>query len=138
MQSFDQDQSADPVPPDVRYWHKADVVSCTAHVRYSGEADMRPPSHFSPAASARRGNARFEQNYGMKHKTGPVLLCCKGSMTNAHAMKLLSPRTRSLLHLHAEAIGVDEARLASDLYEMMVRDAQSLGGGDRDREPRQT
>ena len=41
-------------------------------------------------------------------------------------MKLLSPRTRSLLRLHAEAIGVDEARLASDLFEMMVRDAQSL------------
>ena len=47
-------------------------------------------------------------------------------MTNAHAIKLLSPRTRSLLRLHAEAIGVDEARLASDLFEMMVRDAQSL------------
>jgi hypothetical protein len=47
-------------------------------------------------------------------------------MTNAHAMKLLSPRTRSLLRLHAEAVGVDEARLASDLFEMMVRDAQSL------------
>jgi hypothetical protein len=47
-------------------------------------------------------------------------------MTNAHAMKLLSPRTRSLLRLHAGAIGVDESRLASDLFEMMVRDAQSL------------
>jgi hypothetical protein len=47
-------------------------------------------------------------------------------MTNANAIKLLSPRTRSLLGLHAEAIGVDEARLASDLFEMMVRDAQSL------------
>ena len=47
-------------------------------------------------------------------------------MTNAHAMKLLSPRTRSLLRLHAEVIGVDEARLASDLFGMMVRDAQSL------------
>ena len=44
-------------------------------------------------------------------------------MTNANAIKLLSPRTRSLLRLHAEAIGVDEAKLASDL---MVRDAQSL------------
>ena len=41
-------------------------------------------------------------------------------------MKLLSPRTRSLLRLHAEVIGVDEARLASDLFGMMVRDAQSL------------
>jgi hypothetical protein len=47
-------------------------------------------------------------------------------MTNAHAIKLLSPRTRSLLRLHAEAIGVDEATLASDLFEMMVQDAQSL------------
>ena len=47
-------------------------------------------------------------------------------MTNAHAMKLLSPRTRSLLRLHAEVIGVDEARLASDLFGMMVRNAQSL------------
>ena len=47
-------------------------------------------------------------------------------MTNANAIKLLSPRTRSLLRLHAEAIGVDEARLASDLFEVMVRDAQSL------------
>ena len=47
-------------------------------------------------------------------------------MTNALAIKLLSPRTRSLLRLHAEAIGVDETRLASDLFEMMVRDAQSL------------
>ena len=47
-------------------------------------------------------------------------------MTNAHAMKLLSPRTRSLLRLHAKAIGVDEANLASDLLAMMVRDAQSL------------
>ena len=52
--------------------------------------------------------------------------CFKGSVTNAHAIKLLSPRTRSILRLHAEAIGVDEARLASDLFEMMVRDAQSL------------
>jgi hypothetical protein len=47
-------------------------------------------------------------------------------MTNANAINLLSPRTRSLLRLHAEAIGVDEAKLASDLFEMMVRDAQSL------------
>lgn len=47
-------------------------------------------------------------------------------MTNAHAIKLLSPRTRSLLRLHAEAIGVDEAKLANDLFEMMVRDAQNL------------
>jgi hypothetical protein len=47
-------------------------------------------------------------------------------MTNAHAIKLLSPRTKSLLRLHVKAIGVDEAKLASDLFEMMVRDAQSL------------
>ena len=47
-------------------------------------------------------------------------------MTNAHAIKLLTPRTRSLLRLHAKAIGVDEARLASDLFETMVRDAKSL------------
>ncbi|MGA8386898.1 MAG: hypothetical protein WB769_03080 [Pseudolabrys sp.] len=47
-------------------------------------------------------------------------------MTNANAIKLLSPRTRSLLRLHAEAIGVDEVKLASDLFEMMVRDAESL------------
>jgi len=47
-------------------------------------------------------------------------------MTTAHAIKLLSPRTKSLLHLHAEAIGVDEAALTSDLFEMMVQDAQIL------------
>ena len=47
-------------------------------------------------------------------------------MTNAHAINLLSPRTKSLLRLHAKAIGVDEARLAGDLFEIMVRDAQSL------------
>jgi hypothetical protein len=63
----------------------------------------------------------------LNHKTGPVLSCCKGSMTNAHAIKLLSPRTRSLLRLHAKAIGVDEAKLASDLFEMMVQDQTTLG-----------
>jgi hypothetical protein len=47
-------------------------------------------------------------------------------MTNAHAIKLLSPRTRSLLRLHAEAIGENETKLASDLFDMMVRDGQSL------------
>ena len=47
-------------------------------------------------------------------------------MTNGNAIKLLSPKTRSLLRLHAEAIGVDEARLASDLFQMMVHEAQSL------------
>jgi hypothetical protein len=47
-------------------------------------------------------------------------------MINAHAIRLLSPRTRSLLRSHAEAIGVDEATLASDLFKMMVHDAQNL------------
>jgi len=47
-------------------------------------------------------------------------------MTNANAMKLLSPRTQSLLREHAKIIGVDEAKLASDLFDMMVRDGQSL------------
>jgi hypothetical protein len=56
----------------------------------------------------------------------PVLSCFKSSMTNAHAIKLLSPRTKSLLRLHAEAIGVDEAKLANDLFQMMVWEAQSL------------
>jgi hypothetical protein len=28
------------VMPDVRYWHLADIPSCTAHVRYGGKADM--------------------------------------------------------------------------------------------------
>ena len=46
-------------------------------------------------------------------------------MTNANAIKLLSPRTK-LLRLHAEAIDVDDAKLASDLFEMMVCDAQRL------------
>ena len=47
-------------------------------------------------------------------------------MTNANAIELLSPKTGSLLRLHAEAIGVDEAKLASDLFQMMVHEAQSL------------
>ena len=47
-------------------------------------------------------------------------------MTNTEAIKLLSPRTRLLLRLHAKAMGVDEAKLASDLFEMMVQDDQSL------------
>ena len=55
-----------------------------------------------------------------------MLPCCKSSMTNAHAIKLLTPRTKSLLRLHAKAIGVDETKLPSDLFEMMVRDAQIL------------
>jgi hypothetical protein len=54
-------------------------------------------------------------------------------MTNANAIKLLSPRTRSLLRLHAEAIGVDEAKLASDLFEMMVQDACALRGSGQTR-----
>ena len=48
-------------------------------------------------------------------------------MTHAHAIKLLTPKTRSLLRLHAKAIGVDEATLASDLFEMMVQDQTTLG-----------
>jgi hypothetical protein len=47
-------------------------------------------------------------------------------MTNAEANKRLSPGTKLLLRQHAEASGVDEAKLASDLLEMMVQDAQSL------------
>jgi hypothetical protein len=43
-------------------------------------------------------------------------------MTNANAMKLLSPRTRTLLREHAKIDGVNEAKLASDLLEMMVQD----------------
>ena len=53
-------------------------------------------------------------------------------MTNAHAIKLLSPRTRSLLRLHAKAIGVDEAKLASDLHEMMAQDARALAKQEKD------
>ena len=29
---------------DVRYWHKADMPSCTAHVRFRGKADMLSPA----------------------------------------------------------------------------------------------
>ena len=43
-------------------------------------------------------------------------------MTNANAIKLLSPRTRSLLRLHAEAIGVDEAELVTKLLEVIAQD----------------
>ncbi|MGB8676161.1 MAG: hypothetical protein WCD59_00405, partial [Pseudolabrys sp.] len=66
------------------------------------------------------------QNLGLKSqdRNGPVGLY--NGMTNAHAINLLSPRTKSLLRLHAKAIGVNEARLASDLFAMMVREAQSL------------
>jgi hypothetical protein len=46
-------------------------------------------------------------------------------MTNVDAMKLLSPRTKLLLREHAKIIGVDEAKLASDLLEMMAQDALS-------------
>ena len=48
--------------------------------------------------------------------------CCKIGMTNAHAIKLLSPRTKALLREHAKALSVNEAKLASDLFEMMVQD----------------
>jgi hypothetical protein len=47
-------------------------------------------------------------------------------MKNAHAITMLSLRTKSLLRLHARAIGVGEVELASELLEMMVQDAQSL------------
>ena len=40
---------------------------------------------------------------------------------------LLSPRTTSLLREHAKALGVDEAKLASDLLEMMVQDRTTPG-----------
>jgi hypothetical protein len=46
-------------------------------------------------------------------------------MTNVDAMKLLSPRTVSLLREHAKIVGVDVAKLASELLEMMARDAQN-------------
>jgi len=51
-----------------------------------------------------------------------VQSCCKIGMTNAHAIKLLSPRTKALLREHAKALSVNEAKLASDLFEMMVQD----------------
>ncbi len=47
-------------------------------------------------------------------------------MTKNNDGFLFSPRTRSLLRLHAKAIGANEAELGSDLFEMMVQDAQSL------------
>jgi hypothetical protein len=47
-------------------------------------------------------------------------------MKNAHAITMLSLRTKSLVRLHAKAIGVGELELASELCEMMVQDAQSL------------
>ena len=40
-------------------------------------------------------------------------------------MTILSPRTTLLLREHAKIIGVDEAKLTSDLLEMMVQDARS-------------
>ena len=46
-------------------------------------------------------------------------------MTNVDAMKLLSSGTVSLLREHAKIVGVDVAKLASDLLEMMARDAQN-------------
>jgi hypothetical protein len=46
-------------------------------------------------------------------------------MTNANSMKLLQPRTQSLLREHAKIVGVDVAKLASDLLEMMAQDALS-------------
>jgi hypothetical protein len=46
-------------------------------------------------------------------------------MINADAIKLLSPRTKALLREHAKVLSVDEATLASDLFEMMVQDGGS-------------
>ena len=40
-------------------------------------------------------------------------------------MTILSPRTTLLLREHAKIIGVDEAKLTSDLLEMMAEDALS-------------
>lgn len=48
-------------------------------------------------------------------------------MTIAEAMTLLSPRIMSRLREHAKAVGVDEAKVASDLLEMMAQDACALG-----------
>jgi hypothetical protein len=48
-------------------------------------------------------------------------------MTIAEAMKLLSPRIMSRLCEHAKALGVDVAKVASDLLEMMAQDACALG-----------
>jgi len=39
---------------------------------------------------------------------------------------MLSLRTKSLLRLHAKAIGVGALELASELFEMMMQDVQSL------------
>jgi len=47
-------------------------------------------------------------------------------MKNAHAVTMLSLRTKSLLRLHAKAIGVGALELASELFEMMMQDVQSL------------
>ena len=49
-------------------------------------------------------------------------------MTIAEAMKLLSPRIMARLREHAKAVGVAEAKVASDLLEMMAQDACALGG----------
>jgi hypothetical protein len=42
----DTDLGFQRIPVDVRYWHKADIPSCTAHVRFTPKADMtkRPTS----------------------------------------------------------------------------------------------
>jgi hypothetical protein len=46
-------------------------------------------------------------------------------MTNLDAMKLLSPRTRLLLREHAKIVGVDVAKLASELVEVMAQDMEA-------------
>jgi hypothetical protein len=53
-------------------------------------------------------------------------------MANANAMNILSPRTQSLLREHAKIVGVDEAKLACDLLEMMARDARALAKQEKD------
>jgi hypothetical protein len=35
-----QSAGANEISRYVRYWHKADIPSCTAHVRFWGKADM--------------------------------------------------------------------------------------------------
>ena len=80
--------------------------------------------HFLPAQAPTSAwkYAVSEQDLARNHKMGPVQSCCKSSMTNVDAIKLLSPRTQSLLREHAKALSVDEAKLANDLFQMMTRD----------------
>ena len=36
-------------PVDVRYWHKADIPFCAAHVRFGSKADIRLVSRLTPS-----------------------------------------------------------------------------------------